>query len=145
VIISISEYRLKRVYADVQPEKQNASSGRTTIVIGQIIHDLRDIWTAPIGNVVKDDSGGLWLERASFDTSNCRVPIPDSYLARSIETFQDVALLNCAAGKLANLPRSEQWKFVEAQLKLRDWLQLNDPKCLEDPGSYWNELWSGEY
>ena len=145
VIVSISEHRLKRVYADIQPEQQGAISERDTIVIGQIIDDLTDVWTAPIGNVVMDNSGNLWLERASFDTSNYPVPVPNSYLARSIESFQRVAHLNCEAGKLSTLPRSQQWRFNEAEAAFRDWIHLNDPRCLDDPGSYWNELWSGEY
>ena len=145
MIVSISEHRLKRVYADIQPEKQGAISEGNTIVIGQIIDDLTDVWTAPIGNVVMDDSGNLWLERALFDTSNYPVPISNSYLARSIESFRRVAQLNCEAGKLATLPRSQQWRFVEAETTFREWIQLNDPRCLDDPGSYWNELWSDEY
>ena len=145
MIVSISEHRLKRVYADIQPEKQEAISEGNTIVIGQIIHDLTDIWTAPIGNVVTDDSGNLWLERASFDTSKYPVPIPNSYLARNIESFQRVAQLNCEAGNLATLLRSQQWRFDQAEAAFREWIQLNDPRCLDDPGSYWNELRSDEH
>ncbi|MEW4562072.1 hypothetical protein AB1K70_06080 [Bremerella sp. JC770] len=144
MIVSISEHRLKRLYADIRPEVRDAHCDGSTIVIGQVIHDLIDIRSAPIGNITLVDSGDLWLERASYDTSNCSVPIPNAYLARSIESFQQVAKLNCDAGKLALLPRSQQWKFVEAETALREWTRVNDPRCLDDPGSYWNELWSDQ-
>ncbi len=55
------------------------------------------------------------VERASFDKSNYPEVIPNSYLACSFESFQHVAQLNCEAGKLATLPRSKQWRFVEAE------------------------------
>ena len=145
MIVAIAEHRLKRVYADIRPEKPSATSVSNTIVIGQIINNVTDLWTAPIGNVVMDYSGTLWLERAPFDTSNCQTPIPNSYLARSIESFRHVAQLNCEAARLATVPRSQQWRFEEAESAIRHWIRQNDPRCLEDPLSYWNELWTEEY
>lgn len=145
VIVPISEHRLKRVFADIQTENLVAGGAGKGTVIGQIISELIGIRTAPIGKVVMDASGSLWLERASFDSSNSPMPIPDSYLARSIKSFLDVAELNCVAGKLSTLPRGQQWRYIKAEAGFRDWERLNDPMCLDDPGAYWNEVRSDAY
>lgn len=145
MIIPISDHRLVRIFADVQTEMQQGQLRTDEVIaIGQIIRDVTDLWSGPIGNVVVDASGALWLERASLDTSLLD-PVPNSYLARNVASFQQVAALNCAASKLSILPRSQQWKWEQAEASFRDWVQLNDPQCLDDPGSFWLELRSDEY
>ena len=145
MIIPISEHRLKRVYAEIRYDDGGPIGDSQVVVIGQVIDDLVGIWTYAVGNVVMDASGRVWLERASYDKSGFPDRIPDAYLATSVESLKQVATLNCETGKLATLPRSQQYRFAEAERRFREWVKLNDPQCFDDPGSYWNELWRDEY
>ena len=145
MIVLIFENRIKRVYADIRQADRTVVAEGNAVVIGQMVDELTNVWTSPIGNVAMDESGSLWLDRASLYSTDDSWPIPNAYLACSIESFQRVAQLNCEAGKLAMLPRSQQWRYMEAQAAFREWVESNDPRCLDDPGSYWSELWSDEY
>lgn len=145
MIISISEVRLKRVFADIHDDAGVATDDGQFVVIGQVISDQVGVWTQPEGTVVKDVSGHIWLQRRSHDELRFVAPIPDAYLASSVESFKQVAALNCEAGKLATLPRSQHFRFVEAERYLREWVKWNDHQCFADPGSYWNEIWRAEY
>lgn len=146
-IIPFSEDRIVRVYAQITSEYRSTLQPGVSQVIGQLIRELKDVelWKGPVGNIVNDSDGLLWLERASLDTTGYPVPIPDCYLASSLQSLKQMAALHFDAAKLAFVPRSQQWKFAKAFRAFDDWLRANDARCLDDPGSYWNESRSPDF
>jgi hypothetical protein len=145
VIIPISEHRLIRIYADIRHVSSDVAEAGKTVVIGQILRELVGIWTGPIGDIVMDSMGSLWLDRSTLDRTVDMADREKVYLARSMASFQRVAELNCAASKLVFLPRSQQWIYHDADAGFRDWVRANDSKCLDDFASYWNELQRKEF
>lgn len=141
--IVLSDDRIGRVYFQIHAP----SAGGDSCVAGKLMRDLKgvEVWHRPVANVIRRDDGTLWVERASFDTTNQSAPIPDSYLASSLDSLRQFASLFFDAAQLAFVSRSHQWRAAEAQRKLDEWLGVNAPRCLDDPGSYLNEIQSDEY
>ncbi len=101
--------------------------------MGRLVRDVTDVWTTSEGAILIDSAGQLWVD--------CEVDdLPFAYLARDLASFQRAAELHCAASKFANLPRSQQWKYDDADKAFLDWLRVDDPQAIEDDGSYWNKL-----
>ena len=137
VIISIIEHRLLHVFAEVASE--NCIPPHDGLVrVGNIVRNVPDVWTYSVGDIVLSYTGQLWVDYDADD-------VPLAYLACDLASFKSAAGLHCAASKLANLPRSQQWKYDNADGAFLDWLRANDPQCVEDAHSYWNELRSPDF
>jgi hypothetical protein len=144
-IVTIWEHRLKRVFAEIDPEDERPVDGRGRSVVGRIVSELVDLGTTVIGRLVVGADGQVWLERATADAGAAESEAPVSYVAHSIDSFRQAAALHAAALKLAFVPRSRRHEFDSADEAFCRLLREHDPRCLDEPSSYWNELRREEY